>query len=55
VERLLADRRPVTDAAARLPAAAGLAGVSEVAGPLGQLNDRWTPGYGFTANEISRR
>ena len=28
---------------------AGLAGVSEVAGPLGQLNDRWTPGYGFTA------
>jgi simple sugar transport system permease protein len=29
--------------------AAGLAGVSEVAGPLGQLNDRWTPGYGFTA------
>jgi general nucleoside transport system permease protein len=30
-------------------AAAGLAGVSEVAGPLGQLNDRWTPQYGFTA------
>ncbi|HUN92162.1 MAG TPA: ABC transporter permease [Burkholderiaceae bacterium] len=30
-------------------AAAGLAGVTEVAGPLGQLNDRWTPGYGFTA------
>ena len=30
-------------------AAAGLAGVGEVAGPLGQLNDRWTPGYGFTA------
>jgi len=30
-------------------AAAGLAGVSEVAGPLGQLSDRWTPGYGFTA------
>ena len=29
--------------------AAGLAGVTEVAGPLGQLNDRWTPGYGFTA------
>ena len=29
--------------------AAGLAGVSEVAGPVGQLNDRWTPGYGFTA------
>ncbi len=29
-------------------AAAGLAGVSEVAGPLGQLNDRWGPGYGFT-------
>ncbi len=30
-------------------AAAGLAGVSEVAGPIGQLNDRWTPQYGFTA------
>ena len=30
-------------------ATAGLAGVSDVAGPLGQLNDRWTPGYGFTA------
>jgi len=28
---------------------AGIAGVTEVAGPLGQLNDRWTPGYGFTA------
>jgi ABC-type uncharacterized transport system permease subunit len=30
-------------------AAAGLAGATEVAGPMGQLNDRWTPGYGFTA------
>jgi ABC-type uncharacterized transport system permease subunit len=30
-------------------AAAGLAGVGEVAGPIGNLNDRWTPGYGFTA------
>jgi len=30
-------------------AAAGLAGVSEVAGPIGQLNDRWAPLYGFTA------
>jgi simple sugar transport system permease protein len=30
-------------------AAAGLAGVTEVAGPIGQLNDRWVPGYGFTA------
>jgi simple sugar transport system permease protein len=30
-------------------AAAGVAGVMEVAGPIGQLNDRWTPGYGFTA------
>ncbi len=28
---------------------AGLAGVTEVAGPMAQLNDRWTPGYGFTA------
>ena len=30
-------------------AAAGVAGVTEVAGPIGNLNDRWTPGYGFTA------
>jgi simple sugar transport system permease protein len=30
-------------------AAAGIAGVMDVAGPLGNLNDRWTPGYGFTA------
>jgi ABC-type uncharacterized transport system permease subunit len=30
-------------------ALAGLAGASDVAGPVGQLNDRWTPGYGFTA------
>jgi simple sugar transport system permease protein len=30
-------------------AAAGIAGVTEVAGPLGVLNDRWTPGYGFAA------
>jgi simple sugar transport system permease protein len=29
--------------------AAGLAGASEVAGPIGQLNDRWQPLYGFTA------
>lgn len=28
---------------------AGIAGASEVAGPIGQLNDKWTPGYGFTA------
>ena len=27
----------------------GLAGASDLAGPVGQLNDRWTPGYGFTA------
>lgn len=30
-------------------AAAGIAGAGELAGPIGQLNDRWTPGYGFTA------
>jgi general nucleoside transport system permease protein len=29
--------------------AAGVAGAMELAGPIGQLNDRWTPGYGFTA------
>ena len=28
-------------------AAAGLAGVTEVAGPIGELNDRLTPGYGY--------
>ena len=28
---------------------AGIAGSTEVAGPIGQLNDKWTPGYGFTA------
>ncbi|SMC70342.1 ABC transporter permease [Polynucleobacter kasalickyi] len=27
----------------------GIAGTTEVAGPIGQLNDKWTPGYGFTA------
>jgi simple sugar transport system permease protein len=30
-------------------AAAGLAGAAELAGPLGRLTDRWTPGFGFTA------
>jgi ABC-type uncharacterized transport system permease subunit len=30
-------------------ALAGIAGATDVAGPIGQLNDRWTPGYGFTA------
>jgi simple sugar transport system permease protein len=30
-------------------AAAGLAGAAELAGPIGKLYDRWTPGYGFTA------
>ncbi len=30
-------------------ALAGVAGASDIAGPIGQLNDRWTPGYGFTA------
>lgn len=28
---------------------AGLAGVGEVAGPIGQLQASWSPGYGFTA------
>jgi general nucleoside transport system permease protein len=28
---------------------AGLAGVTEVAGPIGQLQASWSPGYGFTA------
>lgn len=28
---------------------AGLAGVGEVAGPIGQLQSSWSPGYGFTA------
>lgn len=30
-------------------AAAGLAGTGEVAGPVGQLQATWAPGYGFTA------
>ncbi|GHA71579.1 ABC transporter permease [Formosimonas limnophila] len=30
-------------------ALAGLAGALEVAGPVGQLQDSWRPGYGFTA------
>lgn len=30
-------------------AAAGLAGAGEVAGPVGQLQATWSPGYGFTA------
>lgn len=29
--------------------AAGLAGVTEVAGPIGQLQSTWSPGYGYTA------
>ncbi|UXU85911.1 ABC transporter permease [Burkholderia sp. S-53] len=28
---------------------AGLAGMSEIAGPIGQLQATWSPGYGFTA------
>ena len=28
---------------------AGLAGALEVAGPVGQLQESWRPGYGFTA------
>jgi simple sugar transport system permease protein len=42
-------RRAVWTALLVSGASAGLAGVGEVAGPLGQLNDRWTPQYGFTA------
>jgi len=30
-------------------ALAGLAGVGEIAGPIGQLQSSWSPGYGFTA------
>jgi simple sugar transport system permease protein len=28
---------------------AGLAGMGEIAGPIGQLQASWSPGYGFTA------
>jgi simple sugar transport system permease protein len=42
-------RRAIWIALLASGAAAGVAGATEVAGPLGQLNDRWTPGYGFTA------
>jgi len=30
-------------------ALAGLAGMGEIAGPIGQLQASWSPGYGFTA------
>jgi simple sugar transport system permease protein len=30
-------------------ALAGLAGMGEIAGPIGQLQSSWSPGYGFTA------
>jgi simple sugar transport system permease protein len=43
------ERRMIWAALLISGATAGLAGVTEVAGPIGQLNDRWTPGYGFTA------
>lgn len=43
------ERRAVWTALLLGGSAAGIAGVMEVAGPIGQLNDRWTPGYGFTA------
>jgi simple sugar transport system permease protein len=43
------ERRAIWMAMLISGAAAGVAGAAEVAGPIGQLNDRWTPEYGFTA------
>jgi simple sugar transport system permease protein len=43
------ERRMIWAALLISGAAAGIAGVTEVAGPIGQVNDRWNPGYGFTA------
>ncbi|MEJ0003340.1 MAG: ABC transporter permease [Pararobbsia sp.] len=43
------DARTVWSALLISGATAGLAGVAEIAGPIGQLQSTWSPGYGFTA------
>jgi general nucleoside transport system permease protein len=43
------DARTIWSAMLISGATAGLAGVSEIAGPIGQLQSTWSPGYGFTA------
>jgi ABC-type uncharacterized transport system permease subunit len=43
------DSRTVWTALLISGGAAGLAGVGEIAGPIGQLQASWSPGYGFTA------
>ena len=43
------ERRTIWSAMLISGALAGLAGMGEVAGPIGQLQSTWSPGYGFTA------
>ena len=44
-----AERRTIWTAMLLSGALAGLAGMGEIAGPIGQLQATWSPGYGFTA------
>ena len=43
------ERRTIWSALLISGALAGLAGMGEIAGPIGQLQSTWSPGYGFTA------
>jgi simple sugar transport system permease protein len=43
------DRRTIWTSLLLSGALAGLAGMGEIAGPIGQLQASWSPGYGFTA------
>ena len=43
------ERRTIWSAMLISGALAGLAGMGEIAGPIGQLQSTWSPGYGFTA------
>lgn len=43
------DKRAIWTSLLLSGALAGLAGMGEIAGPIGQLQASWSPGYGFTA------
>ncbi|MEX3955709.1 nucleoside ABC transporter membrane protein [Trinickia symbiotica] len=43
------DKRTIWTSLIVSGALAGLAGMGEIAGPIGQLQATWSPGYGFTA------
>ncbi len=43
------DKRTIWTSLLLSGALAGLAGMGEIAGPIGQLQATWSPGYGFTA------